>query len=61
MSTVSPETSPELSFRVAETRARMLDAPVSESSVTLLSGRLSIMVGGEREVFERVKPILYLW
>ena len=36
----------------------MLDAPVSGSQVTLLAGRLSIMVGGKREVFEQVKPIL---
>ena len=54
MSTVSPE----LSLRVAETGTLMLDAPVSGSLVTLLAGRLSIMVGGEREVFDRVKPIL---
>ena len=58
MSTVSPEASRALSARVAETGARMLDAPVSGSQVTLLAGRLSIMVGGERDVFERVKPIL---
>ncbi len=58
MSTVSPEASRSLAGRVAETGARMLDAPVSGSSVTLLAGRLSIMAGGDPEVFERVKPIL---
>ena len=58
MSTVSPEASRTLAGRVAETGAQMLDAPVSGSSVTLLAGRLSIMVGGDREVFEQVKPIL---
>ena len=36
----------------------MLDAPVSGSVVTLEEGKLSIMVGGDREAFERVKPIL---
>jgi 3-hydroxyisobutyrate dehydrogenase-like beta-hydroxyacid dehydrogenase len=36
----------------------MLDAPVSGSVVTIRQGQLSIMVGGPREAFERVKPIL---
>ena len=36
----------------------MLDAPVSGSITTLAQGNLSIMVGGDRTVFERVKPIL---
>jgi 3-hydroxyisobutyrate dehydrogenase-like beta-hydroxyacid dehydrogenase len=58
MSTVSPDASRTLAGRVAETGAQMLDAPVSGSSVTLLAGRLSIMAGGDREVFEQVKPIL---
>ena len=58
MSTVSPEASRNLAGRVAATGAQMLDAPVSGSSVTLLAGRLSIMVGGDPEIFERVKPIL---
>lgn len=58
MSTVSPEQSRELAGRVAEGGARMLDAPVSGSVVTLEEGRLSIMVGGEPEDVERVRPIL---
>jgi 3-hydroxyisobutyrate dehydrogenase-like beta-hydroxyacid dehydrogenase len=36
----------------------MLDAPVSGSVVTLEAGRLSIMVGGERPIYERLRPIL---
>src|ERR671931_2786171 len=36
----------------------MLDAPVSGSVTTLEQGKLSIMVGGDADVFERVKPIL---
>ena len=58
MSTVSPSASQELAGRVAERGAAMLDAPVSGSVVTLEEGRLSIMVGGDREVFERVLPVL---
>ena len=36
----------------------MLDAPVSGSVSTLEEGKLTIMVGGETDVFDRVKPIL---
>ncbi len=35
----------------------MLDAPVSGSVSTLEEGKLSIMVGGDPAVFEKVKPI----
>jgi 3-hydroxyisobutyrate dehydrogenase-like beta-hydroxyacid dehydrogenase len=58
MSTVSPEASRELAGKVADRGAAMLDAPVSGSVVTLEEGRLSIMVGGDREVFDRVLPVL---
>ena len=36
----------------------MLDAPISGSVVTLEQGQLSMMVGGDPTIFERVKPIL---
>jgi 3-hydroxyisobutyrate dehydrogenase-like beta-hydroxyacid dehydrogenase len=58
MSTVSPSASRALAGRVAERGAAMLDAPVSGSVVTLEEGRLSIMVGGDREVVDRVRPVL---
>ena len=58
MSTVSPSASRTLADRVREKGARMLDAPVSGAVATLEAGRLSIMVGGEREAFEQVRPIL---
>jgi len=58
MSTTSPVNSRELAKKVAERGARMLDAPVSGSVSTLEEGKLSIMVGGERQTFEAVLPIL---
>ncbi|MDH3444714.1 MAG: NAD(P)-dependent oxidoreductase [Deltaproteobacteria bacterium] len=58
MSTVSPAASRALAERVAKTGAQMLDAPVSGSVVTLEEGKLSIMVGGRREVFEKALPLL---
>ena len=58
MSTVSPVFSQELAKQVADKGASMLDSPVSGSVVTLEEGRLSLMVGGDAETFEKVKPIL---
>lgn len=58
MSTVSPAASRELAERVRRTGARMLDAPVSGSSVTLEEGKAIFMVGGDEETFERVRPVL---
>ena len=58
MSTVSPAASRALSIQVRERGAQMLDAPVSGSAITLDAGQLSVMVGGEYQVFEAMKPIL---
>lgn len=58
MSTQSPSGSRELAARVSELGAAMLDAPVSGSVITLEQGKLSIMVGGDADVFERVRPVL---
>ncbi len=58
MSTVSPATSRTLAERIRERGADMIDSPVSGSVVTLQQGKLSVMVGGRRETFDRVKPLL---
>ena len=58
ISTVSPEVSRATAAKVRAKGADMLDAPVSGSVVTLLQGKLSVMVGGRAETFARVKPIL---
>ena len=58
MSTVSPARSRAIARQVSAVGARMLDVPVSGSVITLEQGKLTLMVGGEQEVFERVKPIL---
>ncbi len=58
MSTASPANSRALAEQVVELGAHMLDAPVSGSVITLEQGKLMVMVGGDPDVFERVKPIL---
>jgi 3-hydroxyisobutyrate dehydrogenase-like beta-hydroxyacid dehydrogenase len=58
MSTVSPAASRALASKVRDKGADMVDAPVSGSVISIQQGTLSIMVGGRRETFERVKPLL---
>ena len=58
MSTVSPTASRAVAAQVREKGADMVDSPVSGSVITLQEGKLSVMVGGRRETFERVKPLL---
>jgi len=58
ISTVSPNVSRATAAKVRETGADMVDAPVSGSVITLQQGRLSVMVGGRKETFEKIKPIL---
>ena len=58
MSTASPAMSRTLAGKVRDKGADMVDAPVSGSVVTVQQGKLSVMVGGRPETFERVKPLL---
>lgn len=58
MSTVSPAVSRALAAKVRAKGADMIDAPVSGSVITLQQGKLSVMVGGRKETFERLKPLL---
>src|SRR5205814_1429857 len=58
MSTASPAMSRALAARVREKGADMVDAPVSGSVITVQQGKLSVMVGGKPETFDRVKPLL---
>ncbi|MFP4345150.1 MAG: NAD(P)-dependent oxidoreductase [Anaerolineales bacterium] len=58
MSTVYPETSRKESKAYAEKGIDFLDAPVFGSRGEANSGGLWIVVGGERDVLESVRPIL---
>jgi 3-hydroxyisobutyrate dehydrogenase-like beta-hydroxyacid dehydrogenase len=59
MSTVSPSAIRATASQVEARGAEMLDAPVSGSQITVEEGKLSFMVGGKRETFDRVLPILH--
>jgi 3-hydroxyisobutyrate dehydrogenase len=58
MSTVSPTVSRALAAKVRAAGADMVDAPVSGSVITLQQGKLSVMVGGRAETFEKIKSLL---
>ena len=58
MSTISPEVTRDVAAKLEEKGCDMLDAPVSGGSEGAEKGTLSIMVGGEAEVLERVMGVL---
>jgi 2-hydroxy-3-oxopropionate reductase len=57
MSTISPIVSKKVGEALAAKGVAMLDAPVSGGERGAIEGTLSIMVGGDKAVFERVLPI----
>ncbi|MCF6387367.1 NAD(P)-dependent oxidoreductase [Mycobacterium sp. MBM] len=56
-STIGDQTTPELADRWAPRGIHLVDAPVSGSSGGARQGALAVMVGAERDVFQRVKPV----
>ena len=58
MSTASPANTRALAEQVEAAGARMLDAPVSGTSITVDQGKASLMVGGDEDAFERARPVL---
>jgi 3-hydroxyisobutyrate dehydrogenase-like beta-hydroxyacid dehydrogenase len=57
-STIDPRTVEEVGAAVDATGAGFLDCPVSGSVSTVEAGALTIMVGGDAELLERVRPVL---
>ncbi len=58
MSTIAPSTSRKLFAQAREKGVHFLDAPVSGGSQGAINGTLTIMVGGDQAIFERVRPVL---
>ncbi len=58
MSSISPNVSQKVATACALKGVDFLDAPVSGGEPKAIDGTLSIMVGGEPSVFERVRPVL---
>lgn len=60
MSTISPVTAKKVAEEAAKKGCPMLDAPVSGGEVGAKEATLSIMVGGDPQVFEQAVPIFQL-
>ncbi|KJS82495.1 MAG: hypothetical protein JM58_14820 [Peptococcaceae bacterium BICA1-8] len=56
-STISPKTSIRLAAETAKAGVEMLDAPVTGSGVQAIEAKLTFMVGGNKDVFERCMPL----
>jgi 2-hydroxy-3-oxopropionate reductase len=57
-SSIAPGVARRLAAKATSLGAQMLDAPVSGGEIGAVSGTLSIMVGGDADAFDAVKPIL---
>lgn len=57
MSTISPTATRAMAEYLRARDIAMLDAPVSGGDIGAIDGTLSIMVGGDAAVFERVRPV----
>ena len=58
MSTISPATNQKVAKELEGTGVEILDCPVVKSQPAAVKGELGIYVGGNKEVYEKVKPIL---
>ncbi|MBU0612586.1 NAD(P)-dependent oxidoreductase [Patescibacteria group bacterium] len=57
MSTSNPEETIKLGKRLRKKGVHLLDAPVSRGQRAAVKGDLSVMVGGEKRLFEKCLPI----
>jgi len=60
MSSIAPGASREIASECEKAGVRMLDAPVSGGEPKAIDGSLSIMVGGDKALFESVKDDILL-
>ncbi|BBX41984.1 NAD(P)-dependent oxidoreductase [Mycobacterium simiae] len=60
-STIDHRTAVELAAELEPNGIHVIDAPVSGGVEAVKTGDLAVMVGAEREVYERVKPTFKQW
>ncbi|CAN5716853.1 2-hydroxy-3-oxopropionate reductase [soil metagenome] len=60
MSSISPMATKDFARRINELGCDYLDAPVSGGEVGAKAASLTIMVGGDEKVFEKIKPLFEL-
>ena len=60
MSTVSPAATKQIGQALQAKGATLLDAPISGGEIGAIQAKLSIMMGGPKDAFEKVKPIMQI-
>ena len=58
MSTISPQGAREINARLSAKNSYFIDAPVSGGEAGAISGALSIMVGGDKNIYQKIKYVL---
>ena len=58
MSSIAPAASKEVAQALKAEGVSFLDAPVSGGEPKAIDGTLAIMVGGDKGIFEKIKPVL---
>lgn len=58
MSTIDPETTKRIGARVAARGAAMIDSPVGKTVEHAIAGTSTLMIGGDPQVIEQVRPVL---
>lgn len=58
MSSIAPLASKEIGEKLALKGVKMLDAPVSGGEPKAIDGTIAVMVGGEKEIFDKMYPVL---
>ena len=58
MTTSSPQLAVELYEKAKQRDLKMIDAPVTGGDLGAINATLSIMVGGDQDAFETIKPLL---
>ena len=56
--TTSSDIAVELAKKAKDLNIDFLDAPVSGGEVGAVKGELTVMIGGENSIFEKIKPII---
>jgi 3-hydroxyisobutyrate dehydrogenase len=57
MSTISPSETQDMAKLLGQKKVILIDAPVSGGQIGAIEAKLSIMAGGPKEYFEKVRPV----
>ncbi len=57
-STISPSATSQMGAEIPEKGVTLLHAPISGGQIGAIEGKLSIMMGGDKETFEKLLPVM---